>query len=352
MSVKLRIIDPEQNPGWDRFIMEHPHSSLFHHSLWKELIEKTFGYEPFYFVLEDGLGIRAGISFFLIKRPFTGSRLVSLPYSHFCDPLVSSNEDFELLLMEVLHLLKIFRASYLEFKMRHILIDLEDFELYNAEHNRIYVLELMPTWEEMVQEFRHKNITRTITRAIKKGLSVHVATDERDMRLFYHFHVLTQKHHGFAFRPYKFFKNMWQIFYPQNMLTVMLAYRGSQPAGGIVLVRFKDTMYSLYAGVDPTNGKNDVYYLLFWEAIKLAIKKGCRYIDFGRTCRYDKRLLTFIRKCGAGEFPVIHYSYTRVMRAHRPTTQDNHPREQLIEHDSLPGIILKFSNKWIAKNSV
>src|SRR5690242_6548617 len=33
---------------WDRFVVENPKGTFFHQTAWKRVIEKTYGYEPFY----------------------------------------------------------------------------------------------------------------------------------------------------------------------------------------------------------------------------------------------------------------------------------------------------------------
>ena len=43
-----KLIADHEFPQWDAFITQHPNGTIYHHSAWKEVIEKTYGYQPYY----------------------------------------------------------------------------------------------------------------------------------------------------------------------------------------------------------------------------------------------------------------------------------------------------------------
>ena len=48
MSIKIKIIQPTDIPGWDAYVQSHQQASLYHLSSWKDIIEKTYGHKTYY----------------------------------------------------------------------------------------------------------------------------------------------------------------------------------------------------------------------------------------------------------------------------------------------------------------
>ncbi len=60
---------------------------------------------------------------------------------------------------------------------------------------------------------------------------------EQDLKKFYFIHAATRKRQGFPIQPYRFFKNMWKILYPQGYFTLLLAELNQTKIAGIVLFK-------------------------------------------------------------------------------------------------------------------
>jgi len=92
-------IDPLADPRWDALVQQHANASIFHTRGWLEALRQTYGYKPLAFTtsrpdrsLEDGLAF-CEVSGWLCRR-----RLVSLPFSDHCAPLVDSSHQLTCLL--------------------------------------------------------------------------------------------------------------------------------------------------------------------------------------------------------------------------------------------------------------
>lgn len=84
-------IDPLRNVGWDALVMQHPHSGVFHTRGWLQALFRTYGYRPTVFTTSaSGESLQNGVLFCEVRSWITGRRLVSLPFSDHCDPLVNS----------------------------------------------------------------------------------------------------------------------------------------------------------------------------------------------------------------------------------------------------------------------
>src|SRR4030095_16686199 len=92
-------LDPLKDPRWDTFLFEHPSASVFHTRGWLEALSRTYGYKPVAFVTSSqGEKLTNGIVFCRVNSWLTGHRLVSLPFSDHCQPLVGNKRELQVLL--------------------------------------------------------------------------------------------------------------------------------------------------------------------------------------------------------------------------------------------------------------
>ena|SRR5438093_8603552 len=94
-------INPITDQRWQALIERHRDASIFHTSEWLEALRRTYGYEPVAYAIQRGQELVNGMPFCRIRSRFTGRRLVSLPFSDHCQPLVESCLELEELLSAV-----------------------------------------------------------------------------------------------------------------------------------------------------------------------------------------------------------------------------------------------------------
>lgn len=84
--LRAEVIEPADK-RWLTFISSQPHSHIFHHPYWMDLLGRTYGYRPFVMTEFDGDGrILAGLPLMEVNSPLTGRRWVSLPFTDYCSP--------------------------------------------------------------------------------------------------------------------------------------------------------------------------------------------------------------------------------------------------------------------------
>src|SRR5581483_9863463 len=84
-------IDPTVDFRWERLVVRHPQASVFHTREWLEALKRTYGYAPVAFTTSDVSDpLTNGIPFCRIAGLFGKRRLVSLPFSDHCQPLVEA----------------------------------------------------------------------------------------------------------------------------------------------------------------------------------------------------------------------------------------------------------------------
>ena len=90
-------VDPTTDPLWQRLVDEH-RSDVFHSSEWLRVLADTYGFEPGAYIVLNAAGEPcAGLPFCLIEDVM-GKRIATLPFSDYCDPLVSDHDECRCLL--------------------------------------------------------------------------------------------------------------------------------------------------------------------------------------------------------------------------------------------------------------
>ena len=102
MDRNCYVVDPLSDRRWEALVAEHPLASAFHEPGWLQALTRTYGYD--FLVVTTaapGEAMRNGIVLARVSSRWTGTRLVSLPFSDHCSPLVSNPEELARLLERV-----------------------------------------------------------------------------------------------------------------------------------------------------------------------------------------------------------------------------------------------------------
>ena len=85
-------IDPLRDERWASLVESHPHASVFHSNNWLKALRSVYGYEPVVMTTcPPGARLTNGLVFCRVNSWLTGRRLVSLPFSDHCEPLIGSH---------------------------------------------------------------------------------------------------------------------------------------------------------------------------------------------------------------------------------------------------------------------
>ena len=91
--MQIYMLNPLTDQRWSALVEQHLDASVFHTRGWLEALRRTYGYEPVvYTTCPPGNELTNGIVFCKIRSWVTGNRLVSLPFSDHCQPLVDRTE--------------------------------------------------------------------------------------------------------------------------------------------------------------------------------------------------------------------------------------------------------------------
>jgi len=313
-SDKVIEINPLNDTRWDSFVENHPYGTIYQHSSWMRVVALTYRHTmPLCFVLEDEKNnIRAAIPCFIVKSKLTGTRIVSLPFTPYCDPLVDNKKDFAKLLDEIISKLESISASYYELRVLKCrdLVSRDRLECHNYHKNHVFDLE--GGFEKVKKGFHKDSVVCTVRKAVRCGVKIREASSEQDIKKFHSIHAITRKQHGFPIQPHRLFKNMWQILHSKGYFTLLLAELNGTAIAGLIFFKFKDTVSLEHIGSIPKYLPSRPNHLLFWRAIEMACLEGYRYCDFGKTPIDNKGLLDFKRRWGAKMYDLPYFYYPKI----------------------------------------
>ena len=116
MSLHVNFVDPVKVNKWDELILNFPEYSFSHTLSWAKVLLETYNYRPHYLTAEkDGI-LKAVLPLMEVNSWLTGSRAVSLPFSDYCEPIISSDLSFKEILNIVIDYCKKNKLNYLEIR--------------------------------------------------------------------------------------------------------------------------------------------------------------------------------------------------------------------------------------------
>ena len=299
-------LDPLADPAWIDLVVRAPAATVFHHPAWLGLLRGTYRYEITACAVfgDEGRPV-AGLPVAEVSSRLTGRRLVALPFSDLCPPLVSDEAAAWApgALRRALGVFQARRGVPLEVRGTGDVLG----RARGGERFHHHVLALAPEVATVERGIAKPQILRGVRRACREGLTARVATDRNALEAFYRLHVATRRRLGVPTQPRRFILGFEALF-GCGLGFVLLVSRGEQPIAAGVFLAFGDTLLYKYGasdarflGLRPNN-------LLFMEAIRWGCAHGMRRLDFGKTHWAQEGLRAFKLAWGAQEHE-LRYRY-------------------------------------------
>src|SRR5271157_4759959 len=300
-------IDPTRDERWDEFLQKHTDASIFHTRGWLEALRQTYDYKPVAFTTSPpGQPLTNGFPFCQISSWLSGSRLVSLPFSDHCAPLVESSD-------ELTHLLTYLQQKLSTEKWNYIEIRRTDSVVTGAtlfEKSKIFVfhkLDLRSSLDEMFQNFHKDCVQRKIERAAREGLAYEEGRSDSLLTKFYHLLLMTRRRHGLPAQPVAWFQNL--IACLGERVKIRVASKNGQPVASIFTIRYKRALVYKYGCADQRFNNLGGTQLLLWNAIQEAKRDQLSEFDMGRSDCDNPGLVAFKDRWGAARTELAYFRY-------------------------------------------
>jgi CelD/BcsL family acetyltransferase involved in cellulose biosynthesis len=302
--------NPLQDARWSRFLEANPNASLFHTAAWLDTLYKTYGYEPIVYTNSPpGQELRDGIVLCRIDSWLTGRRLVSLPFSDYCEPLVADHASAETLLGAVREYSRVHGLQYAEIRP---LAGVNGQGKYFAVVDEYYLhrLDLSPGLDELFHSFHKSSVQRKIKRADREGLVYREGQSDLLLRDFYRLFLLTRRRHQVPPQPLTWYRNLIKSF--GENLKIRVVYSAEKPVASIMTIRDQNILNYKYGCSDPAYHNLGTMQFLFWKAIQDAKESGLQVFDFGRSEIANNGLVAFKDHWGTTRTKLVYLKYSHL----------------------------------------
>jgi hypothetical protein len=306
--MSVHTFDPLRDLRWSELVERHPSSSVFHTTAWLRALQRTYGYEPVVFTSSASkAALEDGIVFCQVRSWLTGRRLVSLPFSDHCEPLVQGIEAVAAISAHLDRLRNDGGWDYVELRPQTgRFCSIASATL--SERFWFHLLDLRPG-EDSLYAACHKNaIQQQIHRADREGLTYDEGRSERLLRAFYRLLLVTRQRHQLPPQPLAWFRNLLDAF--GIAIKIRVAHRDGRPVAAILTIRHGDVMVFKYSASDARFHSLGGTQLLLWKTIQDARSMGCSTLDLGRSDISNHGLTTFKDRWGATRSEISYWRYT------------------------------------------
>src|ERR1700722_749402 len=208
-KVASYLIHPLADSRWNSFLERHPRSSVFHTVGWLAALKETYGYEPIALTTSpQGCDLRNGVVFCSVSSWLTGRRLVSIPFSDHCEPLVEDRVERSILFSDLEHRLCRENLDYIEVRPRdQICINIPTL-VHSIRVQCNHELDLRPRLNTVFSNCHKDCAQRKIRRAEREGLTYQEGRSASLLDTFLRLYVQTRRQHLSPPQPRRWFENL------------------------------------------------------------------------------------------------------------------------------------------------
>ncbi len=256
----MDVFELEKDSIWRKNLGEFEDSTFYHQLLWRDVVKDTYGYKPIYLVAEDG-DVRGLLPLFGIDNIF-GKRLISVPFAPY-GGICAKDESARRALKEYAKSLAK-DVDYLELRC-----------FGDGGEFCTFILKLKD--EESMWNDLNKKVRNSIRKAVRSGLTFEI--DDGRLDEFYSVYFKNMHEIGSPVHPRSFFERLLK----HDCVSLALVELDGKVIAGTILLKYRDTVISGWAGSDRRYLKLRPNNLLYWGCITYAWESGFERFDFGRS---------------------------------------------------------------------
>ena len=299
MTTRLELVDPVVDERWAQLV-EGRRSDVFHSPQWLRVVGETYGFKLVGAVLSvDSDAPHAGMVYAEVEDHMD-PRIVSIPFSDFCDPLVGDLSEWRQI---VDPLVAGGRRVHVKCLRSRVPMDDERFQqtgrlLWHAIDT---TRDLDEIWMALDTSAR-----RAIRKARQQGLEIKAADGLDDVRAFFEMHLKVRKtkYHLLA-QPFEFFERIWDTFLEPGSGALLMATIGDEVLGGVLFLEWGDTLYYKFNASAASTLSIRPNDFVVWAGIEEARRRGLSWLDFGVSDEDQEGLVRYKRKYATHEQHVV-----------------------------------------------
>jgi Acetyltransferase (GNAT) domain len=303
-------LDPLRDSRWSRLLERHPLATVFHTTEWLEALRRTYGYQPVVLTTTPAdCELRNGWAFCDVKSWLTGRRLVSLPFSDHCDPLLENEADLPALRNSLAQQFLSGKWKSIQARPRNILLNagIGAPDFVESHTYFLHTIDLRRNLDEIYGRFHKNSIERKIRRAEHEHLTYDEGRSEELIQRFYGLLLLTRRRHRIPPQPLEWFRNLVNCM--DEKAKVRVCFKDGRAVAAILTLKHKDSMVYKYGCSDARCHNLGGMPFLFWKAIRDAKQSGTLEFDLGRSDCDNQGLAAFKEHLGGMRSFLTYWTY-------------------------------------------
>lgn len=308
-NITIELLRKNEEKEWQRFVENGPNPVVFTMLEWRDILVDTYKFDPLYIVAKSKGRIINGLPLFLVKFPFLGKKIISIPHDGCFGGVVDgqrNDDSSRLLYQKAIEISNEKNVNYLEIRTT---APSELLKSLNFKEERpVYITELglkniKDNWNQV-----NKSVKRNIKFAKRFGLESILNNSEEELKIFYKLMSKIFREFGTPVYHFKFLKTIQNKLNNGKMALILIKKENKTIGGGLFLVGRNTVVYK-WGACDSKYLKYKPYDLMVWSAIEFAIEKGKTGFNLGITAPSNAGLLDFKGRWGAKNEKLHFYYY-------------------------------------------
>ncbi|MDT8453020.1 MAG: FemAB family PEP-CTERM system-associated protein [Gammaproteobacteria bacterium] len=340
-NITVALLDREEQE-WNDYVEKHPAATIHHLTPWRQILQKTYGIESFYFVARnDGHRIVGVLPLVRLKSRLFGDMLVSMPYFQ-RGGAIADHPAIETTLMQSANR----EAARLGIDHIEYRDDIPRQDLLALTFKVNMILALPDSEETLWHGFTAK-LRAQIKRPQQLAPRILIGGKEY-LDDFYKVYSRNMRDLGSPVHSRLLLENMLKAFPGKSWIIVIRL--NNIPVSAGFLLGHGDTMEVPLASTIREANPHSMNMLLYWEVLKLAVRQGYKNFDFGRS---SKHAGTYRFKQQWGAQPKqLYWHYWQGEKEELPSLNPSNPKYALMIYmwKRLPVRLTQWLGPLIVKN--
>lgn len=246
---------------------------------WLNLVHEMYGYKTYRYAVIENSHPLAALCLVEINHPVFGHYLATAPFGSYGGLAFETPEARDLLLDEARRLAEDVRAEYVSIRFDEGASTPPD-NWSQSPNYFTYLIDLPSNPDELLKTFSsdHRNHVR---KSLKKGFQIRFGhldlLDDIYQALAKSMHELGSPYHS-----KNYLRKMAELLGDTLEFAVLYNAQGKISGGGVFIYQ-GDTVFNLHANILRHARSTYAGEFLYWSVIELAIQKGLKTFDLGRS---------------------------------------------------------------------
>jgi FemAB-related protein (PEP-CTERM system-associated) len=307
-----------QDP-WDAFVEKNSEASISHLSCWQRIISQAYGHRPFYLVNSCEAEIHGVLPLIWLKGKLFGNTLCSMPFLDDGGICAANETAGKMLFRKATAIRDSCKAQCLELRHRNP-IDLGG----QLHQDKVDMILDITSGQDSIWNTLGPKVRNQVRKASKSGLVTRICGAE-SLENFYRVFAVNMRDLGSPVHSPAFFANIFQEL--ADKAKIVTICDGDQTVGALICLFYKDGVFVPWASSLREYFSKCPNNLLYWDAIRYACERGCKYFHFGRSS-IGSGTYKFKQQWGAKERQLNwQFHYRRPAQIYTPMAEN--PKYQL-----------------------